>query len=848
MTSIIRIFYDIILKIDCHRLDHIALLGCNCNMEIESISHNSINSDTDFLCLILRLTLHLNTLNQQSLLNWIAIFLFKLQNKSWLIGAIFKQLESLPLNVIHELLQLAQTDLDSMNKIPIETTPINNSNNSDVSSDHDDSNTSLSNLNDNALSTICTFLETRELHGKWNNLCRRFCIIGRQPMSCTIVDLTMVGYRGSQQLAGGLAIVNCISNMKKCSYHGNLMPLNVVDKPNLKHLELGLYCTYISIFGNMCNYSMFGCMSSTCTCHNLVCAIPSITSSYGISKHNSIESLLLMDIVMPGAKLKYIFGGIHTNIAKDFQSFQRIFEFFKFFGVSVNCTNDYCLQNVQLWDMTFNNSPDFSVGCDEPARRALIQCLINFILPLHSTELEKYNANVERWRNDKINKLTDDSDATAIDDNAYEYHSAFTQPDLFEFESFPMDRYKCKHNNNDKNYDKNNHQWKPTIETLNLGMIDAHDGFPHCKIHANHTQELLNCLIDDSRILKSLSNLKGFGHHNENKYFKFIAIKVLNLLAHKLVSLHLSTNNSILKGWSMFDSLQRLQIKLTKNSDSDQTSLQKLQNNPWYPVNLQELCIEDNTQFWNNIWRWKLAHLKRLVVITDVSKISTNTTQKNVQDGIYANTVYIYERFMNIESENLKILIQNGLECLTFIITNQSHNCDKIKLFYDNLIRVFHDLNKELSVKKNKFRFNLRQKYEKYPSKYCTLETMRDTDTAVSTEFEKLIDLYNKMTLCHETVLLSLKLQVQHKECDLQVCEVCNDLENKSSLAFQSFDEKINAMNVLAFDEYHSSIVPEYGRYDTEMLSIYVVLKTKNSNECHSGSDMWLHCTNCRKI
>ena len=126
---------------------------------------------------------------------------------------------------------------------------------------------------------------------------------------------------------------------------------------------------------------------------------------------------------------------------------------------------------------------------------------------------------------------------------------------------------------------------------------------------------------------------------------------------------------------------------------------------------------------------------------------------------------------------------------------------------------------------------------------------MRDTDTAVSTEFEKLIDLYNKMTLCHETVLLSLKLQVQHKECDLQVCEVCNDLENKSSLAFQSFDEKINAMNVLAFDEYHSNIVPEYGkRYDTEMLSIYVVLKTKNSNECHSGSDMWLHCTNCRKI
>ena len=212
--------------------------------------------------------------------------------------------------------------------------------------------------------------------------------------------------------------------------------------------------------------------------------------------------------------------------------------------------------------------------------------------------------------------------------------------------------------NKKKNGKKHTQSWISPREMI--GMIECDVEVPS-SIVMEKIQ--FKSRIEPNRIQSTLTNVKCLqfevsmlDHDGDENLIEEILLALINNLANQLTSLHIERNDKFdyLKNWKFFTFYPGTKDKL-----------QAIRKQPWYPLNVQELCIHSTSSrmngsdyFWNiYVSSQSFPNLKRLKITNDVN------------DSIYK----IFSDAGSDTRDRMSSLIGNGLQLLHLKLIYPDH-------------------------------------------------------------------------------------------------------------------------------------------------------------------------------
>ena len=235
----------------------------------------------------------------------------------------------------------------------------------------------------------------------------------------------------------------------------------------------------------------------------------------------------------------------------------------------------------------------------------------------------------------------------------------------------------------DDNKHKNKHtnpKWCSNIEFLKIDTCQSGS------VSALFIDRYIKPQLTSQRIQNSLGNLKAFqfiGHCGyDRSVFDMIGIALLNNISNQLLSLHIEDEVvSLFSKWKFCQEMDKLlQTPASKSEISgnfqhdhiDGKKLKELQDQSWYPVNVEEICLVDSLdcnsvrsqpRFWHEYLNNKLFPYLRHLSISNSLDV---TTVKMFHKCQIVNDTCKNMSIIN----NISSLIKNGLQSLQLKIRN----------------------------------------------------------------------------------------------------------------------------------------------------------------------------------
>ena len=296
--------------------------------------------------------------------------------------------------------------------------------------------------------------------------------------------------------------------------------------------------------------------------------------------------------------------------------------------------------------------------------------LINALLPLSSQEKELK----KRLKTEITDEMRKNKTLKEID----ELENKIKQEIESHYNKF--DENELTYDNNNNNNNNNNSYQKSAVEIIALRECDIM--LPSREI-AEKFQLKYRC--ESHRIETTLGNLKCLQIQSNQSEFCFKMItSLLNNTANQLRSLHIDDYIELLQHrsykWKFLDidpwDLDIATPKLNDQNDSNDNDnehnnntarLQEMQKESWYPVNIEELCFDNNRKI-SKYWWIKyinsktFPHLKRVKIAVSINrqiddKLGFKIGNLNASDGSINSTI-----------KKISSLISNGIELIHFCL------------------------------------------------------------------------------------------------------------------------------------------------------------------------------------
>ena len=205
-----------------------------------------------------------------------------------------------------------------------------------------------------------------------------------------------------------------------------------------------------------------------------------------------------------------------------------------------------------------------------------------------------------------------------------------------------------------------------------------------------------NCINYNSRIMKTLPNLRGFGFDHEvyrdmehicvkDDLILLIAICILNSIGNQLTSLHITDNGY----WNEFDSSTNSVLKFYSGINSteyqkDKSIFNKYKNDCWYFANVEELCLQMLDH-----WYYDLGTLVNEYTFPKLKHLKCSLQYDNVGlecvEKYYCELKHLLKNCSKLQSLHLVVSRINCDDCLN--LNSDSNKKDNPMNLFVNSIR-----------------------------------------------------------------------------------------------------------------------------------------------------------------
>ena len=313
-------------------------------------------------------------------------------------------------------------------------------------------------------------------------------------------------------------------------------------------------------------------------------------------------------------------------------------------------------------DGDLDDDPDYKEYFDEDINT--IEELLQMLMPL-SPQDHELQQRLKHEITDEMQKTKQVWEIEKLKKNIQNEidlkYNKFDENELSDPNNMNNNKNKNKNNNN------NNTQWASSLEMIELCCC--------CGIFPDFVLESVRNQLVEYRIVNSLKNLKALALRpkgDDSLLTNLIGNTLLNYICNKLTSLHISDYTGL---DAYVDQCQWKFLQFSKCSSypctkrvMTETEKKEMNKQSWFPLNVKQLCLFDNTNISNERFIPNIPHFWHESVNCQLFPNLRHLTIMNRLDNknikLFTNNFNLNNSFGKKTISNISSLIKNGLQSL----------------------------------------------------------------------------------------------------------------------------------------------------------------------------------------